>query len=120
MKRIKVKKFVMTVYGIAKVLGETRTGSEITEFFRVAGYANIQHDGGTKWRFVYAALQDLNESESGPSHVASIIEKLADPKQYLGNMEQHTRVVEQLSAALFFEGLALNADCEVVHACHIG
>lgn len=99
---------------IAKLIGETRTGSEITEFFKVAGYPRIHHDGGTKWRFVYAALQELNDSPSGPSHIAKIIDKLADPKQYLANPGQHAHVVQQLNSGLYFEGLQLNADYQVV------
>lgn len=95
---------------VAKLIAETRTGSEITEFFRVAGYPHVQHDGSTKWRFVYAALHELNQSKGGPGHVARIIEKLADPKQYIGTPQIHARVAEEVNRALFYDGLALDVE----------
>jgi hypothetical protein len=66
---------------IAHIIAGIKTGSEITEFFRVVGFPEIRHDGSTKWRFVYGALQKLNEES--PYHVVKVIEKLADPKQYI-------------------------------------
>ena len=101
---------------VAKLVAETRTGSEITEFFRVAGYPHIQHDGSTKWRFVCAALQELSASEGGPRHVARIIEKLADPKQYIGNPQVHGRVLEEVNRALFFDRLALDEENRIAAA----
>lgn len=101
---------------VSKLIAETRTGSEITEFFRVAGYPQIRHDGSTKWRFVYAALDELNRSKGGPGHVARIIEKLADPKQYIGNRQLHARVLEEVNQALFLDGLALDEENRIAVA----
>ncbi len=94
---------------IAKIMGDRYTGTEITEFFRKAGFPEIRHDGGTKWRFVYAALEAIQARRHGPYQVAAIIERLCDPQEYFGNAEGHRRVVEQVNEVLRFYGLVVNA-----------
>lgn len=90
---------------IAKIIGERYTGSEITELFRKAGFSHIRHDGSTKWRFVYAALEDLQKQLYGSYNVAKVIEKLCDPQEYFGRDEYHKGVVEETNEILAFYGL---------------
>jgi hypothetical protein len=97
---------------IAHILAGIKTGSEITEFFRVAGFPEIRHDGSTKWRFVYGALQRLNEES--PYHVIKVIEKLADPKQYIGQESLHREAVGDLKKALKYEDITINEKNKVV------
>lgn len=97
---------------IAHIIAGIKTGSEITEFFRVAGFPEIRHDGSTKWRFVYGALQKLNEES--PYHVVKVIEKLADPKQYIGQEDLHRKVIEDLKKALKCEDITINEKNKVV------
>lgn len=97
---------------IAHIIAGIKTGSEITEFFRVAGFPEIRHDGSTKWRFVYGVLQKLNEES--PYHVVKVIEKLADPKQYIGQEESHRKVIEDLKKALKYEDITINDENKVV------
>lgn len=91
---------------IATIIGSRYTGPEITEFFKKAGFPYIQHDGTTKWQFVYAALQKLQQL--GPSQVAKIIEQLCNPQEYFGQFEYHQQIIEQVNEVLSFYGLKVD------------
>lgn len=93
---------------IAMIIGNSYTGSEITEFFKKAGFPSIQHDGTTKWRFVYAALQELQRQPHGPFNVAKIIEQLCNPQEYFGRSDYYQQVVEQVNEVLTFYGLEVD------------
>jgi len=93
---------------IAKIIGERYTGSEITELFRKADFPHIRHDGSTKWRFVYASLEDLQKQSYGPYNIAKVIEKLCDPQEYFGQAEYHKVIVEEMNEILTFYGLEVN------------
>jgi len=99
---------------VAGLISEIRSGSGITRFFNAAGYPEFIHDGSTKKWFVLRCLQDLNKQTDGLYHVIKIIEKLADPKQYLNAMEAHKTVLEGLNKVLIFHGLRLNKNNRVV------
>jgi len=94
---------------IAKIIGERYTGPEITELFRKADFSHIQHDGSTKWRFVYAALERLQKQQPyGPYNVAKVIEKLCDPQEYFGQAKYHKSIVKKANEILAFYGLEVN------------
>ncbi|HHW20518.1 TIGR02391 family protein [Thermodesulfovibrio thiophilus] len=93
---------------IAKIIGERYRGSEITELFRKAGFFHIRHDGSTKWRFVCAALEELQKQPYGPYNVAKVIEKLCDPQEYFGQAEYHKSNVEKVNEILAYYGLEVN------------
>ncbi|HJH27942.1 MAG TPA: TIGR02391 family protein [Methanophagales archaeon] len=93
---------------IAKIIGDRYTGSEITEFFRKAGFSHIRHDGTTKWRFVYAALDELQKQSYGPFNVAKIIQQLCDPQEYFGQSEYHQSIVEEVNEILAFYDLKVD------------
>lgn len=99
---------------IAGLISETRSGSEITRFFKAAGYPEFIHDRSTKKWFVLDCLRDLNNRSDGPYHVVKIIEKLADPKQYISAPEGHRKILEGLNRALIFHGIQINKDNRVV------
>ena len=99
---------------IAWIIARTRSGSEITRFFQAAGYPEFVHDGSTKKWFVLACLQNLNQRTDVAYHVVKIVEKLADPKQYIDTPEVHKSIVEDLNKALVFHGLVVNKSNRVV------
>jgi len=94
---------------IAKIIGERYKGSEIIEFFRKVGFPNIRHDGSTKWRFVYAALEELQKQPYGPYNVAKVIEKLCDPQEYFRHAEYHKSIIEDVNEILAFYDLEVNS-----------
>lgn len=92
---------------IAGIIAETRSGSEITRFFSSAGYPEFIHDNSTKKWFVFKCLKNLNDRPEGYDHIIKIVEKLADPKQYINKPEMHKKVLDSLNKALIFYGLEL-------------
>jgi len=94
---------------IAKTIGEMYSGSEITRFFQRAGFPDIRHDGSTKWRFVYDALEQLQGRKFGPYNIAKVIEQLCNPEEYFGSAEAHKEVVDQVNEILGFYGLAVTS-----------
>ena len=99
---------------IAKIIGDRYTGSQITEFFRKAGYPQIRHDGTTKWRFVYDALEKIQNSSYGRHQIAKIIQQLCNPQEYFGNAEGHRHVVNEINEILSFYGFIVNVDGKLI------
>jgi uncharacterized protein (TIGR02391 family) len=99
---------------ISEIIAGSRSGSEITRFFRSAGYLQFTHDGSTKKWFVLNCLIQLNNESDGPYHVAKIVEKLADPKQYIDSPETHRSIIASVNKALVFHSLHLNSENKVV------
>jgi len=93
---------------IAKIIGDRYTGSEITGFFRKAGFPQIRHDGTTKWRFVYSALEELQNEKYGQYQIAKVIEELCNPEEYFGVAEGHRQVADEINEILNFYGLAVD------------
>jgi uncharacterized protein (TIGR02391 family) len=98
---------------LAKIIGDRYTGTEITEFFRKAGFPEFVHDGGTKWRFVYASLEALQNQKYGPFNIVKVIEQLCDPQEYLLNLELHESICNQVNNILQFYGLRIGNDGRV-------
>src|SRR5208283_4082966 len=99
---------------VAGIIADTRSGSEISRFFSSAGYPEFVHDGTTKKWFVLACLKALNTRSDGPYHVIKIIEKLADPKQYINTMERHQQIKDGLNRSLIFHELQVNKENRVI------
>ena len=103
---------------VARAIADWKSGSGITELFRIAGYPHVRHDGSTKWRFVYARLQELNSGRDGQYHVAKIIQKLADPKQHIGAEDFRVKLITSLNEALIHVHIQLNSDGRLVLRDH--
>jgi len=109
MSEIKMEPFSLSALErIAKIIGDRYTGSEITEYFRKAGFQQNRHDGTTKWRFVYSALEQIQSTPNGPYHIAKLIQQLCDPQEYFGNAEGHRKIVNEVNEILNFYELAVN------------
>lgn len=104
---------------LAKIIGDRYSGSQLTEFFRKAGYPDIRHDGSTKWRFVYSELDKLQSQTSGAHYVAKIVQQLCDPQEFFGNPEGHAACVGEVNEILGFYGLAVDRnDGRIRRAAH--
>ncbi len=90
---------------ISRIIADRYTGTEITDLFRKAGFTGIGHDGGTKWRFLYSTLEQLQKRDYGPYQIIKIIEKVCDPQEYFGNPGDHESIVDSLNEVLSFYGL---------------
>lgn len=95
---------------LAKIIGDNYTGSEISELFRKAGFPEITHDGGTKWRFVYASLETMQKQTYGTFSIAKLIQQLCDPQEYFSAPEKHEEICKQVNRILSFYGLLVGDD----------
>jgi uncharacterized protein (TIGR02391 family) len=95
---------------LSKIIGDNYTGSEITELFRKAGFLEITHDGGTKWRFVYASLEAMQKQIYGTFNIAKLIQQLCDPQEYFSAPERHEEICKQVNQILKFYGLLVGED----------
>jgi uncharacterized protein (TIGR02391 family) len=98
---------------LAKIIGERYSGSEISEFFRKAGFQEISHDGGTKWRFVYATLEAIQKKPYGTHNVVKLIQQLCDPQEYFSTPDKHIEICRQVNNILSFYGLMVGDDGKI-------
>lgn len=98
---------------LAKIIGDRFTGTEISELFRKAGFPEIAHDGGTKWRFVYAALEQMQKQKYGTHSIAKLIQQLCDPQEYFSNPDSHDEICKQVNHILSFYGLMVGTDGKI-------
>ena len=109
MNRVKIEPFSLSALEcFAKIISRRYTGSGVTEFFRKTGFPQIRHDGTTKWRFVYNALEQLQADAYGPYRITKVIEQLCNPQEYFGNAEHYKQIVSEANEILSFYGLAVN------------
>jgi len=95
---------------MAKIIGDHFTGTEVSELFRKAGFPQIRHDGGTKWRFVYSAMEQMQKQQYGNHNIAKLIQQLCDPQEYFSSPESHEEVCKKVNNILSFYGLIVGDD----------
>jgi len=79
-----------------------RTGRELPVFFENAGLRCPPHDGSTrKWW----TLERLKEYNKDPSAMEKIIKRLANPKEYAGDLRITQNVIDKLNQILSVEGI---------------
>lgn len=98
---------------LAIIIGDYRTGSEITELFRKAGFPEIRHDRSTKWRFVYHALELIQQQPYGPYNVLKVVEALCNPEEFIGKPEEQQQILGKVNEILRFYNLFVGEDGKV-------
>jgi len=99
---------------ISKTIADYRTGSDIAELLRNAGYADKSMVTGTKWRFLYELFKEFNDKQDGQLHIAKIVQAFCDPTQWIGREAGHKQVMDTLNAGLIHVNLQLNDDGKIV------
>ncbi|WP_411725371.1 hypothetical protein [Methyloglobulus sp.] len=79
-----------------------RSSSQLTAFFSRAGLARNVHDGSTRQRWVLNCLKQCNREE-----LASVLKRLASPKEYGGDREQTNKALQLLNDMLYIEGFQI-------------
>lgn len=98
----------------SKIIGDSFTGSEITGLFRKAGFLEISHDEGTKWKFLYATFEDLQKRKFGPYQILKFLETVCDPQEYFARPEYHNTILGKLNDILEFYSLKINEKGKVI------
>lgn len=112
---------------VAEVIANRRSTDEIANFFEILGFDtdeirhNLRYDDPLKSKVeghgnrVSIAKEKLQElSSEDYRYVVQVVQKAADPKQYIGEQEKHQEAVEKLNAALEFENLRVTEDGRVL------
>lgn len=76
-----------------------RSSSQLTAFFNRAGLPQFVHDGSTRQRWVLDCLKQCTREE-----LASVIKRLASPKEYEGDREKIVQALKLLNEAVYIEG----------------
>lgn len=96
---------------LAQIIGDHYTGSEITALFKRSGYPEVAHDGGTKWRFVHATFERLQEQGGGtPNHVLTVLQTAGNPQGWIGKREPFEKFLGAVNEVLAFYGLRVRED----------
>jgi len=95
------------------IIGDRYTGTEITSFFHKIGYIKIQHDGTTKWRFVYEHLRYI-QSKGGYLEILKAIEQLCRPEEFFQNRDEFSIILDKVNEVLSYYQLKVNKDGKIV------
>ena len=100
--------------GLAQVVGDFFTGTQITSLFNRAGYSDIVHNGGTKWRFVAVAFDALQRRDRTANGVLAVVKRAGAPEGWIARREQFDGFLSAVNAVLAFYGLVLKDDGRLV------
>ena len=99
---------------ISKIIGENRSGSEISEILKNAGYPEHSIVIGTKWRFLYELFKNFNDQPNGQLHIAKIIQIFCTPTKWIGREPDRVRSINEINEALLFVNLQVNVAGKVI------
>lgn len=87
-------------------IGIYRSGREIVRFFRRLGY-DVSLGKTSRVPFTEDLLAEINRRPDGYERILAVIERLLDPRDYVGSEEKLTAVVDHLNDYLKFDGLEI-------------
>lgn len=98
--------------GIARILGDALTGTELTNIFNICGIQDVSRTS-TKWRRICASLLFRQREDQCGNNVAAFIKAVMSPGRYIGAEEEFEDRRRQLNAVLLFDGLELDREGEL-------
>ena len=105
---IKISKFKLPALERLSKIIDYKTGTEITDLFRKAGFEDIKHDGGTKWRFLYQTFNELQNKDLGQYIIVKFLETVCDPQEFFENPNHRKIIVGEINTVLAFNNLKIN------------
>jgi len=97
------------VEGLAKVLGECGTGSDINRILQDRGLSDNSGES-TKWRRLYWVFMDSQSRHGGGNQVLDFIRAFLTPARFVGRSGEFEQQRQELNAVLAFSGLEYGAD----------
>jgi uncharacterized protein (TIGR02391 family) len=97
------------VEGLARVLGECGTGSDIT---RVLAACRLEDNSNqsTKWRRLYWVFIQSQQDHGVANHILAFIQSFLTPARFVGRTEQFEARRQELNVHLAFAGLEYGPD----------
>ena len=97
------------IEGLAKVLGECGSGTDITRVLQNQGLTDSSGES-TKWRRLYWVFLDLQRQDRCANRVLSFIESFLTPSRFVRRQAIFEQYRGELNAVLAFSGLEFGAD----------
>ena len=97
------------IEGLAKVLGECGSGTDIT---RVLGNRGLNDNSGvsTKWRRLYWLFLDVQSRDKSPNQILGFVQAFLAPARFVGRNEEFENHRRELNKVLAFSGLEYGSD----------
>jgi hypothetical protein len=99
---------------LSKTIGDSLTGTQISELIDNAGYPEKRGVLGTKWRYLYELFKDFNNTPNGQLHIAKIIQVYCDPTKWIGQETNRIALISEINKGLQFVRLQVNNEGKVV------
>lgn len=95
--------------GVAKVLGESGSGSDITRVLSASGIED-NSDESTKWKRLYAVFMQTQSRDGCANRVLAFVQRFLSPARFVGRSEEFERRRTELNTVLAFSGLDFGPD----------
>ncbi len=97
------------IEGLAKVLGECGSGTDIS---RVLSSRGLRDNSGesTKWRRLYWVFLDIQSRDQSPNHILGFVQAFLVPARFVGRNEEFEKQRGDLNKVLAFSGLEYGSD----------
>ena len=97
------------IEGLAKVLGECGSGTDIS---RVLENEGIVDDSGesTKWRRLYRVFLNVQNRDGSANRILGFVRSFLDPARFVRRQRTFEEHREELNAVLAFSGLSYGPD----------
>lgn len=93
------------ICGDKSIYPEYQSSSKITSFFERAGLPQFVHDGTTRQLWVLERLKECNREQ-----LATVLKRLASPKEYGGDREKIKTALTQLNEIFYVEGFKIKLE----------
>ena len=97
------------IEGIAQLLGDCGTGSEITRTFDSCGILDRSGES-TKWKRLYYVFLDLQKQDGCANRVLDYIRSFLSPVRFVGRKGEFIEYLSSLNEYLSFSGIEFGAD----------
>ncbi len=99
---------------LSKIIS-VRTGTEITDLFRNAGYGHIKHDERTKWKFLYQTFDEFQDQSKGQYIIIKFLETACNPQEFFEYPDSRKSFVDEINTVLAFYNLKINDQGKAQH-----
>ena len=102
------------IEGIARVLGDSGTGSDITRVLESRGLPDNSRES-TKWRRLDCVFRDLQREDKCANRVLDFIKSFLTPVRFVGQKDIFEERLRTLNEYLAFSGVELLPNGDIVH-----
>ena len=97
------------IEGLAKVLGECGSGSDISRVLEDCGLAD-RSGQSTKWRRLYWVFLDVQRRDKCANHILDFIRSFLAPARFVGRQDEFDGHRAELNSILAFSGFEYGSD----------